>query len=556
MELEQQLSAALAPCSGGAQLRTAVMGRVAAVAWRSSHGRRKPSRLVLLGTILAVAAAAAMLAARLLPMPAPQGAVIVPQSAAGPAQVAVVAKPPPAPAAVTTAPSLPDAQALANAVVPTVRSFRVRVMPLQNEATNPAARFAIASYYNALLQGLSAVPGLTLVDPDAGATTTEHAADFRLTITGAGPLPGGKYSTELQAAIYGPEGRYWARVTSALTGEIAPACAGAVTACDDPSSVAAMQVKLLRHAVFPASPSLRQDLEAQLLDTARTPVQRVNALASLATLQDPGAAGNPRIGPDLKALRDPAIVRAAIDVAAAATDPSLRAAVWHTMSGVRSPELVQPLIDSLQVDPARQVRVEVASTLAAGFSADPRVRAALEAAAVQDSSPLVRALAQRGLTGDAAWNKYVVATLEDTSLPPAQRIEALFHTVNQPGSLPTDLRQVLDDDAAVRALAQVLPKAWNSLPGMGTTVLLSRLGSLDHPAITAMLLDSLSKSDEPAIRRVLVSQLATRCGDSRVRAALARISTGDADPELRQTAAKALGGKVANSADPPQSPTR
>ncbi len=64
MEFEKQLRIALAPCSGGAPLRATVMDRVSAAAWRASQGRRKPSRVILLGTILAVAAAAAMLVGR------------------------------------------------------------------------------------------------------------------------------------------------------------------------------------------------------------------------------------------------------------------------------------------------------------------------------------------------------------------------------------------------------------------------------------------------------------------------------------------------------------
>ena len=63
MNLEQTLRVTFAPCEPAADFEDVVMARMSAAAWRASQGpRRKHGRVILLGTMLAVAAAAGMLA--------------------------------------------------------------------------------------------------------------------------------------------------------------------------------------------------------------------------------------------------------------------------------------------------------------------------------------------------------------------------------------------------------------------------------------------------------------------------------------------------------------
>ncbi len=82
------------------------------------------------------------------------------------------------------------------------------------------------------------------------------------------------------------------------------------------------------------------------------------------------------------------------------------------MLGVRSPELVSPLVEALRRDPDADVRLQVMTTLAVDFADDPRVRATFDVTAQMDSRPLLRALAQRRITGYEAWKDYMVTSLK------------------------------------------------------------------------------------------------------------------------------------------------
>jgi hypothetical protein len=146
-------------------------------------------------------------------------------------------------------------------------------------------------------------------------------------------------------------------------------------------------VMVLRSNFFPADPSSLLKLRASFLDTASTPEMRASALAKLGSMQADGTQDpNHSQSAAKRATNDPAVVRGAIDLAAAATDQAVRAQVWSAMRGVRDVNLVQPLIAALAQDPDSKVRTAALSTLVADFPDDLSVRAALEVAA-RDNTP-------------------------------------------------------------------------------------------------------------------------------------------------------------------------
>jgi hypothetical protein len=208
-------------------------------------------------------------------------------------------------------------------------------------------------------------------------------------------------------------------------------------------------------------------------------------------------------------------------------------------------QLKRPLIVSGQLDPDHQVRIAAVSTLGADFPSQADARAALEVITRQDPSPLVRAMAQKGLKGEDAWNSYVIESLEDASRPDAERLEALLYHVSWPSNVARanshGLLKPVIDQGAIPALAEVLPR----VAGAGTsndaiTRLISQLGSVHHPGITDFLLGRVETSNDMWERQVVIGQLAQRNRDVRVRAALSRVASGDPDPALRQMAETAL----------------
>lgn len=436
----------------------------------------------------------------------------------------------PAPKATASPPSTPAAES--RPVVPPITPFTLHVAPLQNDSTNAAGRAAVDAFHSALLDDLRVVPGLVLV-ADAAQSPQQSQPEYRLTIRGAGPTPGNQFTIYMTAEAVG---RF--RMPIQLSGDIAPACAGTGADCGDPVSMATVFLNLLRDRVFPPDPLQRERLQSQLRDARLDPTSRLNALIGLQTLQASGKAPGGS-STDREALRSPATIRGAIELASA-TDPDRRAEIWRTMRGVASVEFVQPLIDSLRESHER-VRVEAVTSLAMDYAANEQVREALRLAARDDALPMVRALAQRGLAGDSAWNSYVAESLKDSGLSDAARIEPLFHTLNQGGKAPS-LTQLLGDDDAIRAMTEVVPRAVRSLPGgeMRMIVLLGGLSGLNHPAIPGMLLDSLASSRELAVRQQLVQQLSRYSGIPAVQAEIRRLSTSDADPRLRDIAAKVL----------------
>jgi hypothetical protein len=157
----------------------------------------------------------------------------------------------------------------------------------------------------------------------------------------------------------------------------------------------------------------------------------------------------------------------------------------------------------------------------------------------------IRVLAQRSLVGEAAWNRQVVASLKDSSLPAAERTEALFYTLRYVTPRPA-LGMFLSDDAAIRAFAELYPKAVESPQADGTLRMNLRnsLSSLDHPAITGLMLGNLV-STESTTRRQAAIQLTRHADEPRVRAALEKTSVEDTDMAVREAATKALKGAAA-----------
>ncbi len=335
--------------------------------------------------------------------------------------------------------------------------------------------------------------------------------------------------------------------------------------------MAAVLVGSLRTGFFPADASLLRQLQAQLRDRRLAADERLQALESFISVRQQLVGQRTASGAGTALQVDADFVQGVVDLATTATDPALRAQTWLTVRGLRSPQLVQPLMAILRQEPDDETRLEAVSMLVTNFNGDARVRTALETVAQEDPRPLVRAVAQGGLTGDAAWHDYIVASLKDESRSDAERVEALVYDAidrKQPDAdfvskavfryEPIEDRWAgipeLLDDAAIRALAQVLPRLrpTTQLTGSMLVQLATNVTRIDHPAIVELLLDNVTAQSGPLPDTLVIPALLSHGDDPCVLAAirtnrnplvrtlLQAASTGEPDRKRRETAARAL----------------
>jgi hypothetical protein len=464
-----------------------------------------------------------------------------PQSAPQVMAATMVADPVPAPVALE--PGLDAAPAAAAPVQPisaasqvstapaaTPANLRtVRVMPLQNQGTG-ASFAAVETFFNAFMDNLRAQKDLVVFAPDSTGSAAD-TAQFRFRVRGYGPVPGGKFGAEVSLEVRNPDGSYQLKMAAMPTGDIAADCASTppfdtAETCRAPLHTAGAVSRILIAQLVPPDPRLQKDPLEQLLDHSMAIGARYEAFHKL-RLQ--------------KRLDDPAVVRAVIDLAAALPMAQMRARIWEDMRNVQSPELLPPLVESLRGDLDAQVRQQAAATLGSAFAGDPRARVALEAAVQEDSSPLVRALARRGISGNEGWEEYIATSLNNDSRSDAERVDALVFAIQE--NPREDIRAFLQGGAGLESLGELMSRmkststsGWSPL-----TMLMVRLASSADPATTDLLLANMGKLDTNSkLLSVLRSVPASRHADPRLRAELEKISVEEPDPNLRKFAVTML----------------
>jgi hypothetical protein len=244
------------------------------------------------------------------------------------------------------------------------------------------------------------------------------------------------------------------------------------------------------------------------------------------------------------------MVRAALNLISTTADPTVKAEVWKLMKGIRNPDLVAPLAATMRNESDREVRLQAVTRLQEDFASDPAAREALEIVAREDSRPLVRAIAQRALGGEAAWNQHVLTSLKDASKTDMERTEVFTYFVSEPcpmaglggcfsssGQLSRSRQSV--DDEALQALADLAGRSRDFRQTLLSV--LNELREIDRPAMTSLLLVLLEGATTGDKHRIIPG-LGNQRTDARARAALEKIAAEDPDSQLREMAAKVLSG--------------
>ncbi|HTQ36693.1 MAG TPA: HEAT repeat domain-containing protein [Steroidobacteraceae bacterium] len=589
----------LLPLEPGADFTASVMARVEqrwshrrqATASARSTDRRRRNHGVLFAALLVLAAVLALLALRwpaIAWRPLPAGSAkakpAVVRQAPGQSATSLVESAAARTGDTTGAPSSMTAADI-------YPHYSVIVMPLRQEAQDPAARLSMEMFYAALLDELRKVPDLTLLVPGITAAPVDggRLADYLLTVTGlattalpsgdlnfhftegagAGAafppnnllsagvmiLPGGsadspaapassrQWPVEIRMQPIGqPEsGSFTSTFEVGADGAAgAPDCLvnpeADGTACITAARLAARQVEMLRTRFFPDLLA-NQQLLAEVRDDDLPDAQRNRALADLLGTQLHGRAqGLDTVGIDT------------IVEYAAVLHGSQRAQLWRSLRNLSHPDLVDPLMDSLRRDPDARVRFEALATLAANYRNEPRVRAAIETASREDAQELVRMAARRVLDGEAAWRSYVIATLKNTDLAAADRLAPLLTAVRS-AVTPAEaasVQSLVNDRQVSGLLAGMIRDDWfDATQGEANRDALGLLANAGNPAAFDLFVQIQPEGTRPEpprpepaprpVQQISAAQMAwlmDHRNNPRVRWILQQINAGNTDPQL------------------------
>lgn len=441
-----------------AELRALYASQVAGVAGASA-GRR--SRFIVIGTLVAVAAAASMLAVQLTGSARPGEAIVdTAQEEAAAEPVASQEIPAEVHVEEIAQPATKSEQA---SVVTSTNPAQLKIvlMPTRYDSTDKAANPAIDAFQSSLLQALRNIPDV-IVEVAGNAASAEDRPANRVTVVSprfttlsSGDRVyhsgGGEYTWSESGSIRNPRGLRFVEVVLQPAIQNKPysnsglyqyidsngiptggTCGGQGAAIDVRSTSLANGARPGDSTAAWSCPPSPEVLAARLIAALRPQAapSASDTVQFISRLADASAPVRDREAAFLelreRARRDALVLDASAIEAITAYIGSLpaeqRASSLLLLRLVRQPGLVVPLLASLQQDGDEKVRLQALSVLAREYTSDSRVRTALETVARQDASRLVRMVAQRTLSGDAQWEPYVVATLMDKSLSTPERL--------------------------------------------------------------------------------------------------------------------------------------
>jgi antitoxin (DNA-binding transcriptional repressor) of toxin-antitoxin stability system len=420
-------------------------------------GTRRSGRLVVIGALVAVAAAAAMLGVQLRVSRTEVAPVaVLPQRESVVATVAGEAFP-----------AVPDGRAgeieqsteqAAPSAAASADRLRIVMMPTRYDSGDKTARSAIDAFQSSLLMALRNTPDVMVEVAGRAAAADDLPANRitvvspRVTVLSSGDRVyhsgGGEYTWTESGTFHNPQQRWMVEVMlePAIT-KIPSSNSGVHHRIDGSgtpsgSSCGAHGIPILNIGnAFPGGRSAQEmrhvcssveKLAARLIAALRPQVEPPASdtalfITRLADASSPVRDREAAFSELLRRARSGAIVldSAAGEAIAAyigSLPPDQRRQRLLSFRGVRQSGLVQVLLAFLQQDDNDKVRLEALSVLVKDYVSQSNVRTALEAATRQDASQLVRMVAQRTLHGDAQWEPYVVATLLDRSQPIRDRL--------------------------------------------------------------------------------------------------------------------------------------
>ena len=295
----------------------------------------------------------------------------------------------------------------------------------------------------------------------------------------------------------------------------------------DPSAFVKQLIVTLQAEIFPVDEALLAAITAKVLDRGMPVDEWLDELNRLKQMT--GRAGQTRLSDD--------VARAIADMSTRITDPRQLSSFISALQGLDNAVLVQPLANVLRNSESDGIRLEAAIQLA-GFRRDPVARAALDAAASADPSPDVRLNARWAALDEAGHRNLIVASLLDTRLTDAERIEPLLLDLGWAQIEPVDLGSAVDA-TVVNELSQLLRR---HEPAATRARVLGRLSREDSQVLTPLFIERLRDDEAEVVRTAAATALGQRLDEPVARQALERATIDDPSPGVRQTAARWLEG--------------
>jgi hypothetical protein len=262
-----------------------------------------------------------------------------------------------------------------------------------------------------------------------------------------------------------------------------------------------------------------------------------------------------------------ALYATALDLLAGG-DPVAGDAIWRQLQNAISPELMDAANDALPAikdldlrrrlltilsngmrildDPRMSagMRTQSPETMARMDAVAPKVRAQLESIVESDPNRLNRMIATRALTGDATWNEYVVASLKNTALADAERLEG-FAYLGGAGT-QVNVNNPLLDDAAIRSAEELIVRMGRdpeqerqALKAVSVLAAVKGEGARDA-AITVLRAGNGLGAASPVRAAMLIPLMMNKGADPNVRQAVKEVASNDPDPLMRRRAGQVL----------------
>lgn len=520
---------------------------------QSGLKQRAPGRLVLLGAVMAVAAAAAVLVMHVQSPTSGDDAEVglmadrtrsSPGAASPTIDTEVTLGTTGDPAATPSTSAVPAEQEGREAQRP---PYRIMIRPMETSGLDETSARILDLYHAAFTRAMARIPGLVFMRAEEVAQVTGEHMEIRIRLTGV--LPEGARVIGVESSVM--SGGVTPKITSVMTVAVQPD--------HDIESLAARQAESLRLQLLPGDASRQEELYANLLDPAAPQAARQEAMRLLLS---------PSFTPADTASRK-VVFRAALEQIASERDPTVRAATLSLIGNRISPELYEEILQVLdrqldpelrlslvtmlgvsqrfQLDPRQRASMQSGApdTLAALDVLNPAIRRALEEVAESDPRQLTRMVARRALSGDAEWNQYVVGTLKDASLPDVERLEP-FAFLSRSSLFAADTRNLPVDAEAIDTLGTLVSrigrnpqqsplaiKVINGLAGLqGTSGRDALLEILDARGNRSVLLEVRNAA--------LVAVMSRHGADPDVRSAVEDLAAASPDPAMRQRAAQVL----------------
>jgi hypothetical protein len=545
--MEQQIQHCLASVAVPALppgLAAQCLKRVDAVPFKADV--RRNSRRILVGVSLAIAAAAAFVVVQVASPPPLTVATAkvadseVPTAVADGQSTPVVSNS----AATEIEESLAPPEKPKSEPVAAVTAVPVRLVPLDSKGLDATSVQILDQFHVTLARGIAAIPGASMLSANEPAPAGLY---IEISMKLAGVRADGARSISVPTMLM-----RGGQLQTALLMDTLVAPGADLT---QPVDKALNGLRSLLR--LPGDPSVRNELNARMRDPAADRAAKQIAMSKLLALSLQTADTAER----------KALYATALDLLAGG-DPVAANAIWIRLQNGISPELMDAASDALpaikDMDVRRKLLTILSNTMrnldnprmSASMRAQspemmaqmdavaPKVRAQLESIAESDPNRLNRMVATRALSGDAEWNEFVVASLKNTTLTDAERLEGFAYL--GAGMPVVAVNNPLIDDAAMRSAEELIVRmgrdpqqerqALNAV-----NVLAAVKGEVARDAAITVLRPGNGLSAASPVRAaMLVPLMMNKGADPAVRQAVEELASNDPDPLMRRRAGQVL----------------